>query len=89
MQKRLVTIVNERGIHAAAATKLGQLAKKFASSITFIKDGMKIDANNIMGIFLLEGCRGCRFWVITEGPDEREAMNAIIDLVRNRFYEDY
>ena len=46
-----------------------------------------VDAKNIFGILLLAAAKGALVEVITEGPDETEAMEAVRKLIEDKFGE--
>lgn len=81
-------IVNERGLHARAATKLVQLASRFAAEVDLEKDGQRANAKSVMGVLLLCGAKGTRVTVIADGADESDAVAAIGALIAARFGED-
>jgi phosphocarrier protein len=81
-------IVNERGLHARAATKLVVLAGKFAAEVELEKDGQRANAKSVMGVLLLCGAMGSRVTVHAEGEDAESALEAIGALITDRFGED-
>jgi phosphocarrier protein HPr len=82
------TIVNARGLHARAATKLVQLAGKYSSEITVAgPDGEAANAKSVMGVLLLCGGVGTVIEVRARGPDAAQAVIAIGELIANRFGE--
>lgn len=81
-------IINVRGLHARAATKLVQLAGRFPCELTVIgPDGQPANAKSVMGVLLLCGSMGTMIDVRAKGPQAREAVAAIGDLIRARFGE--
>jgi phosphocarrier protein len=82
------TIVNERGLHARAATKLVQLASRQDCEIELEKDGQRANAKSIMGVLLLCGTVGSRIVVRARGPGAASAIEAIGRLIGSRFGED-
>ncbi|MBM4360319.1 MAG: HPr family phosphocarrier protein [Deltaproteobacteria bacterium] len=83
------TIVNERGLHARAASKLVALASSFPCEITLSNENESaVTAKSVMGVLLLCGARGT--WLDVEAVGERaaEAVEAIGRLVASRFGED-
>ena len=88
MQSTSLTIINKLGLHARAASKLSGLAEKFACDITIEKDGRIIDAKSIMQIMMLAATQGSQISLVAEGSDETEAIEAITELVNQRFEED-
>jgi len=81
-------IVNQLGLHARAATRLVHLASRFVSTVTIEKDGQSADAKSVMGVLLLCGQKGAMLTVTARGPDAREAVAALGQLIRSRFGED-
>ncbi len=88
MQRRTVTIVNKLGLHARAAAKFVQVASGFNSEININFAGKEVSGKSIMGVMMLAAGKGCDIDIIASGKDEDEAMNAIEQLIQNRFGED-
>lgn len=87
MQQRDVEIINKLGLHARAAAKLTQLAAKYQSDVSVGRNGRKINAKSIMGVMMLAAGKGARITLETDGPDETEAMDAIVALINDYFGE--
>jgi phosphocarrier protein len=87
MQQREAEIINKLGLHARAAAKLTQLAGKFKSEIWLSRNGRRVNAKSIMGVMMLAANKGSSIAIETEGEDENEAMQALLDLIRNYFGE--
>ena len=81
-------IMNELGLHARAATKLVQLASRFAAEIELEKDGQRANAKSVMGVLLLCGGRGTRLTVVARGGDARAAVDSLGALIQDRFGEE-
>ena len=81
-------IVNDRGLHARAATKLVQLASSFVAEVELEKDGQRANAKSVMGVLLLCGAKGTRVSVIADGEDAAQAVDAIGALIAARFGEE-
>ena len=88
MIERDVEIVNRLGLHARAAAKLVHLAGRFRSDVKLLKDGETVDGKSILGLLMLAAAQGEQLRLRTDGPDEREAMSALEDLIARRFEED-
>ena len=80
-------IVNNLGLHARAATKLVQLASRFACEIEISREGQKANAKSVMGVLLLCGAKGTVVQVTARGPGSDEAVQAIGGLIASRFGE--
>ena len=87
MQQREVEIVNKLGLHARASAKLTQLAAKFQSDVHIARNGRKVNAKSIMGVMMLAAGKGAKVTFETNGPDEAEALEAIVALVNDCFGE--
>ena len=81
MQQREIEIANPQGLNAAASTKLAQLASKYQCDISLMRNGRRVNAKSLMGVMMLAAARGSRVVVETEGPDETEALVAILALI--------
>ena len=88
MVSKEVTIKNRAGIHARPAALLVQKANEFESQIYFEKDHNRINGKSIMGIITLGAGYDTRLTISADGPDEAEAVDAIIQLFENRFEEE-
>ena len=80
-------IINNLGLHARAATKLVQLASRFACDIEVSREGQKANAKSVMGVLLLCGAKGTFLDVTARGPASEEAVQAIGTLIASKFGE--
>jgi phosphocarrier protein HPr len=87
MQLREVEIINKLGLHARASAKLTQLAGKYQSEVSLSRNGRKINAKSIMGVMMLAAGKGAKVMVEIEGPDETDAMDALVALINGYFGE--
>jgi phosphocarrier protein HPr len=81
------TIVNALGLHARAATKLVQLASKFPCDVEVARDDQSANGKSVMGVLLLCGSRGTVLEVRARGERAKECVNAIGELIANKFGE--
>ncbi len=90
MIRKTVRIKSELGLHARAAAKLVKLTSRFESDIKLsrLNADEQIDAKSILGILLLAAAKGTEIEVTTDGKDEGVAMEAVVQLVNNRFGEE-
>ena len=86
--ERALEIVNARGLHARAAAKLVKTAERFDAEITVCHDGQTVSANSVMDLLLLAAAKGSTIIVQASGPQAEAALEAITELVANRFGED-
>ncbi|HET6470315.1 MAG TPA: HPr family phosphocarrier protein [Pseudomonadales bacterium] len=87
MQECTVVIVNKLGLHARAASKFVNLAKRFASRIEVSNATKSVDGKSIMSIMLLAASQGTEIGLRIDGDDELDAMQAITQLIADRFGE--
>ena len=88
MTSEAVTVVNQLGMHARAAAKFVHLAGRFDARVKVARDRREMDGKSIMGILLLAAARGSTITISAEGTDERDAVDALVALVRSGFGED-
>ncbi len=88
MTESEVQVLNRLGLHARAAARFVHLANRFSSRITVVKDGTRVDGKSILGLLTLAAAKGTRLRVAADGEDEREAVDTLADLIRNRFGEE-
>jgi len=88
MTNKIVTIKNRAGIHARPAALIVNTANQFDSDIFLEKDSMRINGKSIMGIITLGASYKSEISISAEGPDEAEAVEALVKLFENRFEED-
>ena len=82
------TIVNEKGLHARASAKFVNMVEQFDASATIEKDGLDACGDSIMGLLMLVASKGTQLDITTEGAQAQELLNALGDLIANRFGED-
>jgi phosphocarrier protein HPr len=83
-----VEVTNERGLHARASAKFVKLAATFDAEVTVSRDGATVDARSIMGLMMLAAGPGSQIVIHAEGAEADAAVEALTELVANRFEED-
>ena len=78
MVTREYTIHNKVGLHARPASMLVKTANDYKSRVHIRTEHMEVDAKSILSVMVLGAGCGQVVEIITEGPDEQEAMDAII-----------
>ena len=81
-------IVNLRGLHARASAKFVKLAETFDAEITVSKGEESVGGTSIMGLMMLAASMGCCIEVSAAGSEAEDAINALEQLVANKFDED-
>jgi phosphocarrier protein len=87
MIRTTVTISNRLGLHARASAKLTKLAGTFGSEIFMSRNGRRVNAKSIMGVMMLAAGLNTEVEIEVDGADERQAMDALIALVNDKFGE--
>ena len=81
-------IINKLGLHARASAKLTQLASGFPCEVWLERNGRRVNAKSIMGVMMLAAAKGSTITIDTAGEQADEALQAIQDLVADRFGEE-
>ncbi len=81
-------VVNKLGIHARPAAQIVKAASLFDSSLTLTVEEDSVNAKSIMGVMTLAACKGSIIEVTADGDDENEALQSIIEIIRNGFGEE-
>jgi phosphocarrier protein HPr len=87
MLQRDVLIINKLGLHARASAKLTQLASSFKSEVMLSRNNRRVNAKSIMGVMMLAAAKGATIGIETDGTDEAEAMQALVNLINDYFGE--
>ncbi len=85
--ERVVTIVNENGLHARPAAEVVKVAGRFKCEITMVRDELEVNAKSIMGVMMLAAECGAQLTIRADGPDAQEAVDALAALIANKFGE--
>ncbi len=80
-------IVNRRGLHARASAKFCAVAGSFDARVTVTKDDITVGGRSIMGLLTLGAGVGSTIEISATGPQAREAVDALVKLVADRFGE--
>jgi phosphocarrier protein HPr len=83
-----LTIINKLGLHARAATKFANCAKKYGCKLNVEVRGQSIDGKSIMSLMLLAAAKGSDITLHAEGNDADECLEALASLINNKFDED-
>ena len=85
-----VEVVNKHGLHARASTRLAQVAQQFECAVFVGRDGDgdEGDAKSILGILTLGIEKGQMLKLRTSGDDAKDAMNALVMLIEDKFGEE-
>ena len=87
MRCQKIVIINRLGLHARASAKFVSLASEFSAEITLQRNGQQINGKSIMGIMMLAAAKGAELEICADGKDEKKALEALTELVSDRFGE--
>ncbi|MGE5308045.1 MAG: HPr family phosphocarrier protein [Deltaproteobacteria bacterium] len=79
--RKTVTVQNKQGLHARPAALFVQVANKYESKITIIRDEERINGKSIMGILMLGAEQGCQITIEADGKDAEQALAELEKLV--------
>jgi phosphocarrier protein len=88
MTTEQVMITNKLGLHARAAAKLVHTASAYEAEIYVGTENEEVNAKSILGILTLAATKGTPLNVRADGPDEAEAVRAIVQLFADKFGEE-
>ena len=83
MTSAAVTVTNALGMHARAAARFVHAAAAFHSQIRLSRGPQTVDGKSIMGVLLLAAARGTVLEITADGPDEAEAVAALVQLIES------
>ncbi|HDL6854349.1 TPA: PTS phosphocarrier protein NPr [Yersinia enterocolitica] len=87
--KQTVEIKNKLGMHARPAMKLFELVQSFDAEVMLRNDsGTEAEASSVIALLMLDSAKGRQIEVKATGPDEIQALAAVIELFNSGFDED-
>lgn len=87
--RQTVEIKNKLGMHARPAMKLFELVQSFDAEVILRNDsGTEAEASSVIAMLMLDSAKGRLIEVEATGPDEAQALTAVIGLFEAGFDED-
>lgn len=87
--KQTVEITNKLGMHARPAMKLFELVQSFDAEVMLRNEaGTEAEASSVIALLMLDSSQGGHIEVEVSGPQEEEALAAVIALFNAGFDED-
>jgi phosphocarrier protein HPr len=83
-----ITIVNRLGLHARPAAMFVRIASKYRCEVWVAKEGEEINGKSIMGLMMLAAGQGSKLKIRCEGPDAKDALCELEQLINSKFNED-
>lgn len=84
---KILKISNKLGLHARASAKFVKCAEQFDADIRVSKDGHVVGGTSIMGLMMLTASKDSSIHVSATGPQAEAALQAISELIEDRFGE--
>jgi phosphocarrier protein len=85
---KIITIINQKGLHARAAGAFVKESSKYKSEIEVEKGEMKVLGTSVMGLMMLGASKGTQIKITANGSDEKEALEGITALIERSFDEE-
>jgi phosphocarrier protein HPr len=80
-------VENRLGLHARPAAKIATAAQHFDAEIILEKDGLEVNARDLLDVLALDCPQGTRLMLRARGPQAREAASFITSLFARKFEE--
>ncbi len=87
MTARTVKVLNATGLRARPAGLFIETANRFRSAVRVAKGEREVNGKSVLGLMLFEVRAGCEIVIKTDGEDEDEAADALVQLIAQRFDE--
>ncbi|MGB2599560.1 MAG: HPr family phosphocarrier protein [Candidatus Omnitrophota bacterium] len=79
--RKEIVVKNKSGLHARPAAIFVQMANKYDSDITIIKDDQEVNGKSIMGILMLAAEKGSRITIVADGEDAEKAAEELSEIL--------
>jgi phosphocarrier protein len=88
VSRRIVTICNQRGLHARAAARFVKTAAQFDAEVLVRKNGTEVSGRSIMGLMMLAAAPGTVIELAATGRQAEAAVTALAKLIECKFDEE-
>lgn len=85
--RRVVEVVNAKGLHARVAARIAAEAEKFDAEIRIGGQGQDVSALSIMGLLMLAASTGARLEIAATGSEAALAVETLAKLFAVGFEE--
>ena len=85
--RRTCKIVNRLGLHARPASQVVKVASNYRAKLFLEKGGQRARATSILELLLLCGQSGTELTLVATGADAEHVVNAVGQLIGDRFGE--
>ncbi len=85
MVARKVVVSDSSGLHLRPAGMFCEISIRYQSRIQIRKGDSLVNAKSVLGVLSARVKQGDEIEIICEGPDEQEALEALVDMVTGGF----
>lgn len=85
---KILKITNMRGLHARASAKFVKCADEYDAQVTVSKDGHIVGGTSIMGLMMLAASKGSQIHIAATGRQSEEVLEALSNLIDEKFGEE-
>lgn len=83
--KKSFVVLNEKGLHTRPATELVKCTTTYRANILLCYQDLSVNGKSLLGILMLAAARGAKIRVEAEGEDAADAIEALVNLSKNKF----
>ena len=80
-----MVLLNKYGLHVRPAGLFAKIASRFDADVEVEKDGSVVSGKSIMALMTLEAVCGTKLVVTATGPQAKEVLELVEDLVQRKF----
>lgn len=82
-------VLNDKGLHTRPSTELVKCVSSFRCQVNLLCQDYVVNAKSLLAILALGATRGTHIEIEAIGEGAEEAVKALIELARNKFYIHY
>lgn len=82
-----VEIVNRLGLHARAAARFVEMASRYTAEVTVANGDESVSGKSILGLMMLAAAEGTTLTLTAVGADAEQVVDALAELIAQRFHE--
>ena len=82
-----VTVRNEKGLHARAASQFTKLASAYECRVVVKSGSVQVNGKSIMNLLLLAAAQGTTLHIEVHGTNANQCLSDLIELVNTGFGE--
>ncbi len=86
--RQTVRVVSAQGLHMRPIMAFVQTARNFQAAIVVSKDGRQVDGKSMFEMMTMVAPQGEELALEASGPDAREAIAALVELMTNTSFDD-